>query len=76
MGLSAVSGVERAGALNYNENETLPHEVGEEKAGGRERREESVNVWLYRGHFEPRGYAFPHECIQQSLKDSERRRGT
>ena len=38
MGLSAVSGVERAGALNYNENETLPHEVGEEKAGEREER--------------------------------------
>ena len=38
MGLSAVSGVERAGALNYNENETLPHEVGEEKAGEREKR--------------------------------------
>ena len=38
MGLSAVSGVERAGALNYNENETLPHEVGEEKAEEREER--------------------------------------
>ena len=38
MGLSAVSGVERAGALNYNENETLPHEVGEEKVGEREER--------------------------------------